>query len=300
ELTDGALRMAGGDLSGRVMIQRGDEIGLLAQAFNSMAEQLQASYQDLEDKIESRTRQLETAAEVGRAVSSIVSSEELLSRTVELIRARFGYYHASVFLLDEAGEYAVLRASTGEVGAKLLARGYRLAVGSNSIIGWVTAHRQARVALDVSEDPIHLKNELLPDTRSEAAIPLNVGDRVIGTLDVQSREPNAFTQADLHALQILADQVAVGVENSRLFARQAQIMRLEQLVANLTSKIHRARRLDTILESAATELGRALGARRVVVRLASAPESDPPDRASTPSEPTDGNGRRNANGEPHA
>jgi HAMP domain-containing protein len=271
-LTEGALRLAGGDLTGQVSIERNDEIGLLAQAFNSMSAELQGLYRDLERKVDERTRQLAAAAETGRIITSILGAEELLARTVELIRDRFGYYHVSVFLLDESGECAVLRESTGEVGARLIAQGYRLAVGSNSIIGWVTAHRQAHLASDVSEDPYHLKNELLPETRSEAAVPLRIGDRVIGALDVQSRDPHAFTQADVDTLQILADQIAVAIENGRLFARQQRIVQLEQIVSTLTAKIYKSLTLDSILESAAVELGRALGARRAVVRLKPAPE----------------------------
>jgi methyl-accepting chemotaxis protein len=273
-LTEGALRLAGHDLSSQVRIARNDEIGLLAQAFNSMSGELQELYQGLERKVEERTRQLAVAAEVGRAVTSILGAEELLARTVQLIHDRFGYYHVSVFLLaeGEAGGWAVLRESTGDIGARLKAEGYRLAVGSNSIIGWVTANRQAHVASDVSEDPFHLKNELLPETRSEAAVPLRLGDRVVGALDVQSREPDAFAQADVDTLQILADQIAVAIENGRLFARQQRVAQLEQIVSSLTAKIYKSLTLDSILENAAVGLGRALGARRAVVRLKPATE----------------------------
>ena len=267
ELTDTAMRLAGGDLTGRVQISRQDEIGLLAQAFDSMVVELRSLYQDLENKVEARTRQLAAAAEVGRAASSILSLDELLTRTVELIRDRFGYYQVSIFLLDEAGEFAVLREATGEIGARLKMQGYRLPVGSNSLIGWATANRKARVALDVSDDPIYFKHDLLPDTRSEAALPLRVGDRLLGVLDVQSRDASAFGPPDIETLQLLADQIAVALENGRLFGRQKRLAELEQFVAEFTAKIHRSPTLDTILERAAIELGRALGARRAVVRL---------------------------------
>jgi len=286
ELTDRALRMAGGDLNTRVSIQRADEIGLLAQAFNSMMDQLRDLYEGLEAKVEARTRQLQAAAEVGRAATSILNMELLLARALELIRERFGYYHASIFLLDEAGTYAVLRESTGEVGALLKARGHRLAVGSNSIIGWVTANRRPRIASEVGKDPVHFKNELLPDTRSEAALPLLIGDRILGALDVQSRDANAFNQADIEVLQILADQLAVAIENGRLFTRQQRIAQFEQLVAGITTKIHQSPSFDAVIETAATELGRALGAHKAVVRLtlAKAPQPDGDPR------PTNGEG----------
>jgi GAF domain-containing protein/HAMP domain-containing protein len=274
ELTDNVGHIASGDLTGLLQIERQDEIGLLAQAFDRMVTELREVYTGLEKKVEGRTQHLAIAAEVGRAATSILSTERLLARTVELIRDRFGYYHASVFLLDETGEQAILRESTGEAGAKLKARSHRLAVGSNSLIGWVTANRRPRIASEVSEDPVHFKNELLPDTRSEAAFPLRLGNRILGALDVQSREPNAFSQTDIEVLQILADQIAVAVENGYLFGRQQRIAKLEQLIAKLTTTIHRSLTLETILENTATELGRELGAHKVVVRLHPALEGE--------------------------
>jgi len=267
-LSDAAMRMAGGDLQSPVTIKRNDEVGLLAEAFNSMSADLRGLYQDLEHKVEARTQQLQTAADVGRAATSILSTEDLLSRSVELIRDRFGYYHVSIFLLDEAGRWAVLSESTGEVGAQLKARGFRLAVGSSSLIGWVTANKQSRIALDVVGEEIYFQNELLPDTRSEAALPLRVGERLIGALDVQSRALNAFNQSDMEVLQVLADQLAVAVENGRLFSRQERVAELEQRVAAMTAKIHASLTVDAILENAAIELGQVFGASKVVVRLA--------------------------------
>ena len=288
-LSDGVLRMASGDLNTTVRIERTDEIGLLAQSFNTMVAQLRDLYRDLEGQVEHRTRQLATAAEVGRAASSILSIDELLRKTVDLVRDRFGYYHVSIFLLDEAKEYAILRESTGEVGARLKSRGHKLAVGLNSIIGWVTLNGQPRVSSEVGADPVHFRNELLPETRAEAAVPIKVGERILGALDVQSREANAFAAADINALQILADQIAVALENVRLFERQQRVMNLEHVVATLTAKIYQSPNIDVILDNAATELGRALSARKVVVRLA--PPSALAQRKSAEPVPDNGNGR---------
>jgi GAF domain-containing protein/HAMP domain-containing protein len=306
-LTEVAMRMAGGDLTTNVKLNRNDEIGLLAEAFNSMSAELRGLYQDLEAKVEARTQQLATAAEIGRAATSILSTDDLLRRAVDLIRDRFGYYHVSVFLLDRTGSFAVLREATGEVGAKLKASGYRLTVGSNSLIGWVTGNGRSRIALDVGGDAVYFQNDLLPDTRSEAALPLRVGDRVIGALDVQSRALNAFNQSDLEVLQVLADQLAVAIENGRLFSRQERVAQLEQRVANLTARIHGALSLDAILNNAASELGQMFGARKVVVRLE--PEMEPahqapsrPPSASGEAEPPSSNGGHaaaaGANGQP--
>jgi HAMP domain-containing protein len=304
-LTEVAMRMAGGDLTSSVAVNRNDEVGLLAEAFNGMSAELRGLYQDLERKVEARTQQLATAAEVGRAATSILSTEDLLRRSVDLIRDRFGYYHVSVFLLDDSGRWAELNEATGAVGAQLKARGYRLGVGSNSLIGWVTANKQARIALDVVGDEFYYQNDLLPDTRSEAALPLRVGDRLIGALDVQSRTLNAFNQTDIEVLQVLADQLAVAVENGRLFSRQERVAQLDQRVAALATKIHASITVDAILENAATELGQVFGARKVVIRLAPEtpsagaplPMAPMPQADSAPAGTgTNGNGHGSGNG----
>ena len=295
-LTESALRMAGGDLTTTVPVDRQDEIGLLAQTFNNMGNELRELYQNLEGQVAARTRQLSAAAEIGRAASSILEVDELLKQAVELIRDRFGYYHASVFLLDERGEYAVLRESTGDVGARLKARGHRLAVGPGSIIGWVTSNGQPRVASDVGQDPEHVQNELLPATRSEAAVPLKVGGRVLGALDVQSIESNTFAQADLNVLQLVADQLAIALENSRLFTRQRRVANMEHVVAALTTKIYQSPNVNAILETAATELGRVLGAHKVVVRLESV---NPAPAPASGAAPAGGNGHRDESGNGH-
>jgi GAF domain-containing protein len=160
----------------------------------------------------------------------------------------------------------------------------------------VTANRKPRIALDVATDEVHFRNELLPDTRSEAALPLRVGERLIGALDVQSRSLNAFTQSDIDVLQILADQVAIGLENGRVFARQERAARLDQRVANLTARLHRTLSLDAILESAAAEVGEAFGAQKVVVRLT--PEVQP--AFATANEPHELNGSGNGSNGAHA
>jgi len=229
-LTQAAERVSVGDLSARAPATSTDEIGQLANTFNAMTAQLQQTLSDLEQRVDRRTAQLQATADISRATAGIRNLDELLELAVEMIRGRFGFYHASVFLLDAAGEYAVLRESTGEVGAQLKARGHRLAVGSRSLVGWVTQNRKLRVARDVAGDPFHFKNPLLPETRSELCIPLLVGERLLGALDVQSRNLDAFSESDLQALQVLADQLSVAIENAELFERaQASLTEVRSL-----------------------------------------------------------------------
>lgn len=218
-LTEAAEHAHGGDLSARATPAGDDEITRLTETFNAMTARLQNALSESEQMAAERAAQLQATADISRATAGIRDLNELLDLAVEMIRGRFGFYHASVFLLDEAGEYAVLRESTGEVGAQLKAQGHRLAIGSRSLVGWVTQNRRLRIARDVADDPFHFKNPLLPETRSECCLPLLVGDRLLGALDVQSRERDDFKDNDLRALQVLADQLSIAIENAYLFQR---------------------------------------------------------------------------------
>ncbi len=165
-----------------------------------------------------RAAQLQIAAEIAREANSTLALENLLEQAVNLVRERFRFYHASIFLLDETGRYMVVRASTGEAGRQMLARGHKLAIGSASIVGQTAARGEPVVVNDVSKSDIHHFNPLLPNTRSEMGIPLKAGDEVIGVLDIQSEITNAFTEDDVRILQIMTDQLAVAVINAQLFA----------------------------------------------------------------------------------
>jgi HAMP domain-containing protein len=267
-LSEFAERISRGDWEFRVSEDSRDELGLLGQAFNRMAQDLSGMYRSLEARVEERTRQVRTASEVARAVISTPNLEDLMRRAVDLIRERFGYYHAAIFLIDDPGENAVLRAATGEVGAAMIARGHKLGVGSTSIIGWVTSRNEARVASDVSRDPIHFKSELLPGTRSEAAVPLQVGGRVLGALDVQSLEPNAFSPEHIDLLQTLADQLSAAIQNARLAQTSALAADRARLISEATTRMTGVLEMDKVLATAARTLHRALGQPEIMVRIA--------------------------------
>ncbi len=206
-------RFSAGDWSQRVNLNREDEIGQLGDMFDKMADELTGLYQSLEEQVEARSRQIRTAAEVAQFATTATELHEMLTRTVNLIVEQFGYYHASIFLLDKSRQTAELREASGQIGEQLLTEGYRLPVGSQSIIGWVTANNQVRIVSDVREDALHFKHELLPDTRSEVGIPIAASGRVLGALDVQSTDPHAFDLESIAALQILANQVAAAIRN---------------------------------------------------------------------------------------
>ncbi len=168
--------------------------------------------------LERHSQQLRAAAEVGRAAATIRDTQELLSQVTRLISERFNFYHVGIFLIDESDEYAVLQASNSEGGQRMLARQHKLKVGGIGIVGYATGQRQARIALDTGQDAVFFDNPDLPDTRSEMALPLIVSGELLGALDVQSKHEAAFSEADITVLQVLADQVAVALDNARLFA----------------------------------------------------------------------------------
>jgi GAF domain-containing protein len=187
--------------------------------------------------LQKRSLQLETAAEISQAAASVLDPDELVQHAVELVRERFDLYYVALFLVDEAGadgggQWAVLRAGTGEAGRQTPAPGYRLKVGGTSTVGWCTANAQVRIAPDLGAKSrrSHVKiNQPLPGTRSEAALPLRSRGRVIGALDVHSTEREAFSQEDIAVLQTAADQLAVAIDNAQLFAETR--MRLEKMEA---------------------------------------------------------------------
>jgi signal transduction histidine kinase/DNA-binding response OmpR family regulator len=237
EIAATAQRIGAGEWDTSLPETGDDEIGVLAHAFNQMTRQLRDLYASLEQRVAQRTAdlelravQLEAAAEVARDAATIRDMEQLLHGTVHLISEKFGFYHAGIFLLDEARRYAVLKAASSDGGRRMLNRGHRLEVGRVGIVGHVAASGEPRIALDVGEDAVFFENPDLPDTRSEMALPLKVRGEIVGVLDVQSVEGGAFTDGDVSVLQTLADQVAVAINNARLMEEsQRALHELEKL-----------------------------------------------------------------------
>ena len=162
-----------------------------------------------------RANLLAAAAEVSQNITHILDIDELLPKTVDIICEAYGFYYAGVFLIDEAGEFAVLRAGRGEPGRIMIENHHKLAVGGNSMIGACTALNEARISLDVDTEKVWYPNPVLPDTRSEMALPLAIGDRMIGAVTVQSTEGAAFSDEDVSSLQAMANQLAIALDNAR-------------------------------------------------------------------------------------
>jgi len=230
-----AVQMGAGDLETEIALTKTahpDEIELLAAALNRTRLALLRTREELELQVESaerRAEDLRTAAEVAASAAAILNPQELLSNVVSLISERFGFYHTGAFLLDETGAWANLQAASSVGGQRMLSRGHRLRVGEQGIVGYVAATGEPRIALDVGVDAAHFANPDLPDTRSEMALPLQSRNRILGVLDVQSVEAEAFGSEDIVTLQILADQVAMALSNAQLFqAAQENLVALQR------------------------------------------------------------------------
>lgn len=166
------------------------------------------------ETLRKRTERLRALAEVARTATAVQNFDQLLPLITNIVSKQLGFYHVGIFLLDEFNEYAFLRAANTEGGQRMLALAHRLKVGEQGLVGFVTHTGTPRVALDVGEDVVYFNNPNLPDTRSELALPLKVSGSIIGALDLQSTEPNAFDAEDVSLLTILADQVAIAIQNA--------------------------------------------------------------------------------------
>ncbi len=200
------------------------ELATLASSLKGLAANVQTSIASLENRVAERTGELEhrskllkAVADVGKAVTSFRDLSELLQQATYLIHENFGYYHVGIFLLDEHKEYAVLSATNSEGGHRMLEKKHQLKVGETGIVGYVTQNAKARIALDVGKDAVYFDNPDLPQTRSEMALPLIIGGQMLGALDVQSTEPQAFSEEDISTLQILTEQIAIAIQNANLF-----------------------------------------------------------------------------------
>ena len=226
QLREAARAMSNGRYNAPIpSTQRSDEIGALASSFADMRIQVSQLIETMTHQLDERQRNLRVTQDISRIATEQRNLQNLLNTVVNLIVQNFpSIYHAQIFLLDAEEEYAVLRASTGEAGRSLLARGHKLAVGSVSVIGQVTEQGQIVIARDTSASNVHRQNEFLAQTRAELAIPLKLGSKVIGALDVQSTQRDSFPPDQVAALQTLADQITIAIENARLYEESQRLL----------------------------------------------------------------------------
>ena len=204
---------------------RQDELGTLATSFIDMREYVRTLIDDMNRQLRERTRDVQITQDISRAITAEHDVQRLMERVVQLIVDNFpSIYHAQIFIVDHESDFAVLKASTGQAGEALLSRGHKLAVGSVSVIGQVTEQGQVVIARDASESDVHRRNEFLRETLAELAIPLRLGQQIIGALDVQSKQRDAFDADLVGALQTLSDQVTIAIENARLYAESERLL----------------------------------------------------------------------------
>ncbi|MBK9927022.1 MAG: GAF domain-containing protein [Anaerolineales bacterium] len=201
------------------------EVRALASNLEKRVDERTAELVSRTSALEKQTRQLQTVASVARAIASVQTLDNLLPEIARLVSEQFDFYHVGIFLLDQDKKNAVLRASNSEGGQRMLRRQHQLKLDANSIVGYATSRGEPRIALDVGVDAVFFNNPDLPDTHSEMALPLRIGADVIGALDVQSTHTNAFSEQDIVIISTLADQIAIAIENTRLFSESREALK---------------------------------------------------------------------------
>ncbi len=270
-LTNTALAISGGDLSRVAPVESNDEVGTLANAFNNMTTQLRDLIGSLEKRVADRTKDLEIVAEVGTATATILETDKLLQEVVDLTKERFKLYHSHIYLLDEEARLLVLTAGAGEPGRVMVAEGRSIPLDrEQSLVARAARERKGVTVNDVTQAPDFLPNPLLPDTRSELAVPMIVGGNVIGVFDIQSEQVGRFGESDVAIQTTLAAQLATSIQNVRSFEQSKRQAELQSLVNVIGSRIQRTTSIEETLQTAIRELGTAIGASRVKASIQSA------------------------------
>jgi len=207
------------------------------QELDELSGQLELRVDERTKELSIRSEQLKAIADVARSLAALRETEKLLPAVTRLINQRFGFYHIGIFLLDTNKEYAILSAANSEGGRNMLSRGHRLKVGQQGIVGYATYSGKPRIALNVGEDAVFFNNPDLPDTHSEVALPLKFGEEIIGALDIQSTEANAFSQDDIEIFSVLADQVSVAIQNTRSLEQTQRTMQELEITARQSTRL---------------------------------------------------------------
>jgi putative methionine-R-sulfoxide reductase with GAF domain len=257
KLTDTTMRIAGGETQMQAALEGPREIVSLATAFNSMTAQLRDLIGSLEQRVADRTKALATSTEVSRRLSTILDERQLIIAVVNQLQEAFNYYYVHIYLLDQASGDLIMAGGTGDVGASMLGRGHRIPKGKG-LVGQAARTNSLVLVSDTSNEPDWLPNPLLPDTRSEVAVPISMGTEVLGVLDVQQNTIDGLQKEDADMLQVIAYQVAVALKNAQAYARTQQQAERESLINEIGQKIQNTYTIEQALQVTARELGQAL------------------------------------------
>jgi signal transduction histidine kinase/DNA-binding response OmpR family regulator/PAS domain-containing protein len=252
----GVIAVQSYDLSIRITERHKDILIVLAAQATAALERLQAR-----EALQRRNTYLSASAEIGRLVTSTLDLNTIFTRTVSLIAERFGFYFVGIYIIDESGFHAALREAKGEAGEKMKVQKYTIVVGSQSLVGRAADTGEAGVANNVILEPLYQPNPLLLDTQSEAVIPLRVGERKIGAIDLQSRDLNAFSPDDISVLQSMADQVAIAIDNASSYERSQELIKELQELDQLKSQF-----LANMSHELRTPLNSIIGFSRVILK----------------------------------
>jgi len=263
-----AEKQTAGEYNTRVTLRSNDEFEQLAETYNTQADAVEQERRTLEQRVADRTKALSTSAEVTRRLATVLDPRQLTKEVVNEVRNAFDYYYAQIYLLDEAGENLVLTGGTGEAGASMVARGHSVPKG-RGLVGRAAETNMSVLIPDVSQEEGWLPNELLPETKAETAIPISVGNQVLGVLDVQHSLVNGLTTDDVTLLESLAGQVAISLQNARSYEQSRKQAELESLINVIGQRIQRTTSVEDTLQTAIRELGTAIGASRVKASLRS-------------------------------
>ncbi|MCC6500049.1 MAG: GAF domain-containing protein [Anaerolineales bacterium] len=256
KLAQAASLISEGDFSQTADVQSQDEIGRLAVAFNKMTQQLRDLIANLEARVAVRTQALSSVAEVSTAASSILETDKLLQQVVDLAKERFNFYHSHIYLLNEAGDALALAAGAGEPGRQMVAKGHAIPLNrEQSLVARAARERRGVTVNDVTQAPDFLPNPLLPETRSELAVPMIVGDKVLGVFDVQSEVVGRFTEADINVQTALASQVAVAVQNARQYDQTQSALAQSEKLFQASRRLTQSESLQGLVASAVEALG---------------------------------------------
>lgn len=265
-LTYVAQQVTAGNLGVRAEVESRDEIGTLAEAFNTMTTQVSESIENLEERVSARTRALETSIDLGRDIATILDREQLVAAVVNQVRDAFNYYHTHIYLLDEQNEMLVMVGGTGRAGQEMLANGHKLAVGQG-LVGQSAMTNRVVLVPDVTQRQDWLPNPLLPETKAEVAVPIALGNKVLGVLDVQHNQTNSLQQEDADVLISITNQVAIALENARLLEQVRKQAEIEAQINGIGQRIQETTSVEEAMQIAIRELGHATRARTTSIRL---------------------------------